>query len=163
MKIGGEYLLQVSQPGLTLESLDAISSSIDALTTSLDDFSTSVTPELAAFDISHMLNFFRGPNLEATLDTAEQGTDGRRLKVRGFRPVTDAPSVVRLRIETRNPAGGLDTWRGKPDQFHHGPMQHAGGEPLQPYEGENPGRDRLDIHRRRRARHHRDRKTITRR
>jgi hypothetical protein len=89
----GEYLLPMSQPGLTLESLDAISSSIDALTTSLDDFSTSVTPELAAFDNNHSLNFFRGQNLEATVDTAEQGTDGARIKLRGFRPITDAPAL----------------------------------------------------------------------
>ena len=94
--ITGEYLLQVSQPGLTLENLDAIApgGSLDALTTSLDDFSTAVTPELAAFDPSHMLNFFRGPALEAVLETGEQGTDGRRIKLRnGFRPVTDAVAV----------------------------------------------------------------------
>jgi hypothetical protein len=91
IKIRGEYLLQLSQPGLTLENLDTISASLDALTTSLDDFSTSTTPEIAAFDPSHMLNFFRGGNLEATLGTAEQGTDGTRIKVKGFRPITDAP------------------------------------------------------------------------
>ena len=43
--------------------------SLDALTTSLDDFSTSTTPEIAAFDPAHTLNFFRGANLEATLDS----------------------------------------------------------------------------------------------
>jgi hypothetical protein len=91
IRISGEYLLQLSQPGLTLENLDTISASLDALTTSLDDFSTSTTPEIAAFDPAHTLNFFRGANLEATLDSAEQGTDGTRIKVRGFRPVTDAP------------------------------------------------------------------------
>ena len=32
----GEYLLGISQTGLTLESLDSISSSLDALTRSLD-------------------------------------------------------------------------------------------------------------------------------
>jgi hypothetical protein len=42
------------------------------------------------FDTSHRLCFFRGTPLEATLDTAEQGTDGQRLRVRGFRPITDA-------------------------------------------------------------------------
>jgi hypothetical protein len=51
-------------------------------------------PELAAFDSGHLLNFFRGPNLEATLETAEQGTDGRRVKLKkGFRPVSDSPAV----------------------------------------------------------------------
>jgi hypothetical protein len=166
IKISGEYLLQLSQPGITLEGLDAIAptpltitgaannasglirltvatatlstgqylsvsgvkgtleangdwtatvidathidlqgstfanayvsggivgGSLDALTTSLDDFSTSTIAEIAAFDPSHMLNFFRGGNLEATLDSAEQGTNGTRIKIRGFRPITDAP------------------------------------------------------------------------
>jgi hypothetical protein len=95
IRISGEYLLQLSQPGLTLENLDSLApgGSLDALTTSLDDFSTATTPEIAAFDASHTLNFFRGANLEATLDTAEQGTDGTRLKVRGFRPITDAATL----------------------------------------------------------------------
>jgi hypothetical protein len=94
IKIAGEYLLPVSQPGYTLEALDQLSSSIDAMTTSFDDFSTSTTPELAAFDSVHALNFFRGPNLEATLETAEQGTDGQRIKMStGFRPVTDAAAI----------------------------------------------------------------------
>jgi hypothetical protein len=90
-ELGGEYLLQVAQPGLTLEALDAFSASIDAMTSSLDSFSIAATPELGAFDAAHRLNFFRGPALEARLESAEQGTDGRRLKLRGFRPVTDAP------------------------------------------------------------------------
>lgn len=94
IKILGEYLLQIAQPGMTLEGLDVTFPNVDAMTTSLDDFSTSITPELAAFGDDHALNFFRGPNLEATLETAEQGTDGRRIKLKnGFRPVTDAPAV----------------------------------------------------------------------
>src|SRR3954470_5135159 len=93
IRISGEYLLQLSQPGLTLENLDTLSASLDALTTSLDDFSTSTTPEIAAFDPAHKLNFFRGANLEAVVDSAEQGTDGTRIKVRGFRPVTDAAAL----------------------------------------------------------------------
>jgi hypothetical protein len=78
-----------SRPALAI--LDTISAALDALTTSLDDFSSSTTPEIPTFDPAHTLNFFRGANLQATLDTAEQGTDGTRIKVRGFRPVTDAP------------------------------------------------------------------------
>ncbi len=89
----GQYLLQMAQPGLTLEGLDAIYPSIDAMTISLDDFSPATSPEIAAFDDGNMLSFFRGQNLEATLETPEQGTDARRMKVRGFRPVTDAAQV----------------------------------------------------------------------
>jgi hypothetical protein len=94
--MSGEYLLGISQTGLTLESLDAISGSLDALTSSLDSYATSVTPEISQFSSSHILGFFRGTNLEATLESAEQGTDGRRLRVRGFRPVTDAATLYGL-------------------------------------------------------------------
>ena len=89
----GEYLLGISQSGLTLENLDSISSSLDALTLSLDAYATAVQPEAAQFNSSHVLGFFRGTPLEATLESSEQGTDGQRLRVRGFRPVTDAPTV----------------------------------------------------------------------
>ena len=74
--IMGEYLFATAQPGITLEGLDTISGSIDALTTSLDSFTNALTPEMAHFDTSHRLYFFRGTPLEAMLDSAEQGTDG---------------------------------------------------------------------------------------
>ena len=84
----GEYLATLARPGLTLEGLDAISPSIDALTFSLE--------QLSIVDSSHKLGFFGGPlaggpALEATLDTAEQTLD-RRMRVKGFRPMTDAPT-----------------------------------------------------------------------
>jgi len=89
----GEYLLGISQTGLTLENLDSISGSIDALTLTLDAYATAVQPENAQFGSDHKLSFFRGNALEATLVTAEQGTDGRRIYVNGFRPITDASAV----------------------------------------------------------------------
>jgi hypothetical protein len=49
VSMSGEYLLGISQTGLTLENLDTISSSIDALTLSLDTYSTAVQPEIAQF------------------------------------------------------------------------------------------------------------------
>lgn len=91
--MSGEILLGISQTGLTLEALDAISSSIDALTSSLDSYATAVIPEIAQFNSAHRLGFFRGDNLEATLETAEAGTDGKRIRVRGFRPITDAATI----------------------------------------------------------------------
>jgi hypothetical protein len=89
----GEYLLGVSQTGLTLENLDSISTSLDALTLSLDAYATAVQPEIAQFNGSHVLGFFRGSNLEATIESAEQGTDENRIAIRGFRPVTDAATL----------------------------------------------------------------------
>jgi hypothetical protein len=89
----GEYLVGISQAGITLEALDAVSSSIDAMTLSFDAYATSVQPELAQFDSTHKQGYFRGSNLEATIETAEQGTDEERILVTGFRPVMNAATV----------------------------------------------------------------------
>lgn len=89
----GEYIASLARPGLTLENLDSISSSIDALTFSLDDVATSALAALSIFDSAHKLNFLSGSNLEATLDTSEHEIErGRRVRVKGFRPDTDATS-----------------------------------------------------------------------
>ncbi len=89
----GQFLLGLSQAGITLESLDAISGSIDAMTLSLDDYPTAVQPQLAQFNGSGTLGFFSGPALEAKIQTAEQGTDFQRLDISGFMPITDAKTV----------------------------------------------------------------------
>src|SRR5262249_26957531 len=89
----GEYMISLARPGLTLENLDSISGSIDALTTSLDDFSIGAQASLSVFDSSHKLGFFTGANLEAALVSDEQGGEGRRFWVLGFRPITDAGTV----------------------------------------------------------------------
>ena len=89
----GEYLLGMSQPGITLENLDTLSASIDALAASLDSFAVSTQPLIAQFSSAHKMGFFSGSALEATLETAEQGADGEQVFCTGFRPVTDAPTV----------------------------------------------------------------------
>jgi hypothetical protein len=89
----GEYLLGISQTGLTLENLDTISSSIDSLTLSLDSYATAVQPQIAQFSSSHVLGFFSGAPLEATIESSEQGDDDIRVTLRGFRPITDSPDV----------------------------------------------------------------------
>lgn len=89
----GEHLLGMSQPGITLENLDTLSASIDALAASLDSFAVSTQPLIAQFNSEHKMGFFSGSNLEATMETAEQGADGRRVFINGFRPVSDAPSI----------------------------------------------------------------------
>lgn len=68
---------------------------MDLMTQALDSFSTVILPELAAFDPTHSAAMFNATTpMEATLETAEQGTDGNRIKLKkGFRPITDAPSV----------------------------------------------------------------------
>jgi hypothetical protein len=67
--------------------------SLDAMTLSLDAYATAVQPEIAQFSGSHVLGFFRGANLEATMESAEQGTDDNRITIRGFRPITDAATL----------------------------------------------------------------------
>lgn len=49
-------------------------------------------PQVAGFNLSHVLVSFSGNPIEAILDTAEQGTDGTRMRIRGLRPITDANS-----------------------------------------------------------------------
>lgn len=106
--ISGEYLSSLARPGVTLDALDSISSSIDALGFSLDDFSTQAFSQLAAVNSAHKLGFFSGSNLEATLVTAEKGGDGRRLRVKGFRPVTDAGTVYGS-LSQRDTASATET------------------------------------------------------
>src|SRR5262245_3540840 len=55
-----------------------------------DSFAPSTAPEIAQFDTAHKLAFFGGSPIEATMDTAEEGTDNQRLRVQGIRPITDA-------------------------------------------------------------------------
>lgn len=93
ISMSGEYILSMSQPGITLENLDSLSSSIDALEASFDSFSVSTQPLLAQFNSEHKMGFFSGSNLEATMETAEQGSDGQQIYSNGFRPVTDSPTV----------------------------------------------------------------------
>jgi len=93
ISMSGEYLLGISQTGLTLESLDSISSSIDSMTLTLDAYATAVQPENAQFGSDHKLSFFRGSALEATMVTPEQGADAQRIYVNGFRPISDAGSL----------------------------------------------------------------------
>ncbi|SRR5229473_2916261 len=97
LSISGEFLGSLGRPGMTLEGLDAISSSIDALGPSLDSFAIAGTPELAMFDSTHTLGFFSGQNLEAKIDTPEHSRESLEQRpggifVRGFRPITDAPN-----------------------------------------------------------------------
>jgi len=95
IRMSGRFVFSMAQPGITLEALAVLFPNLDAMTQSLDSFQSAVVPELAAFDGGNALSFFRGPNLEASLVTAEQGTDGRRVsEKRGVRPVTDAPAVL---------------------------------------------------------------------
>jgi hypothetical protein len=93
--MSGQYIASLSQPGITLEGVDsAYGSNIDALTiTSLDDISNAAVTKVSIVDATNKMGFFSGSPLEATLETPEQGADGRRIYVNGFEPVSDAVSI----------------------------------------------------------------------
>lgn len=95
IEMTGEYLATLSQPGITLENVDAAyGSNIDTIVIpSLDSISTSVQSQLSAVDTDHKLGFYTGAPLEATMVSSEHGADGNRIFVRGFRPVSDSPTV----------------------------------------------------------------------
>ncbi len=57
---------------------------------SLDSISNVSLITLAAVSTSNTFGFFTGSNLQATLETPEQGGDGKRIFNRGFRVVSDA-------------------------------------------------------------------------
>jgi hypothetical protein len=90
---GTHFDLQLSMFANAYVSGGVVNSSIDAMTLSLDAYATAVQPEIAQFNNTHVLGFFRGANLEATIESAEQGTDDTRITIRGFRPVTDAATL----------------------------------------------------------------------
>jgi hypothetical protein len=93
ISINGEFIASVVKPGTTLDALDDISSSIDALPFTLDSVAAAISSRLSGCDDDHQLGFFDGSNLEAILETPEQGLEGKRMKVRGFEPRTDATTV----------------------------------------------------------------------
>ena len=94
ISISGEYIAAIVKPGVTLENVDTLfGSNIDTLTLSFDSIQAALVSKLAGFDSSHRLGFFDGPNLEATLETPEQGIERRRMFIRGFDVRTDAPTV----------------------------------------------------------------------
>jgi len=97
-----------SQSGRTLDDLDSYLPNLDALPFSLDNrfWTGSGRLLLAGFTQAHMIAFFNGPNLAATVDTGEaQVAPGRRALVRSLRPIVEADAgvaSVSVRAGTRN-------------------------------------------------------------
>jgi hypothetical protein len=92
ISLSGEFLVPITKPGVTLENLDVLfGSNIDTISlSSLDAVAAALLSKLAAFNTSHQLGFFEGSNIEAILETPEQSVEGRRIRVRGFEPRSDA-------------------------------------------------------------------------
>lgn len=82
-----------------------VGGSVDAMTFSLDDLSTVALTQLGAVDSSHQVGFVNGDALEATLDTAEQSGQGRRVFINAVEPVTDAEAVYGRAIKRQTLSG----------------------------------------------------------
>lgn len=69
--------------------------SIDNLSIgTFDSIATGQLPSLAAFDGTHSQGYFNSTPLQAVLETSEHAAAPRRIFVRGFRPITDAPGTL---------------------------------------------------------------------
>jgi hypothetical protein len=95
LSITGEFLAPITKPGLTLDGIDqAYGTNIDTINlSSLDAVQSALNARLSGVTTNHQLGFFDGLNLEAILETAEQGDDARRMFISGIKPRTDAPTV----------------------------------------------------------------------
>ncbi len=105
--VSGEYLSSLSRPGLTLEGVDtAYGTNIDTIDlSSLDDISNAAIATLAAANSAHKIGFFTSDNLEATLETPEQGGNDRRIYVDGIRPICDAETIYGSISKRETPQG----------------------------------------------------------
>lgn len=72
-----------------------IGGSLDQLNFSLDSISTSAVAQLSGVDSSHSVGFFTGPNLEAILETSEEGDpNSNMVYVDGMVPFTDCKTAM---------------------------------------------------------------------
>lgn len=81
------------------------SGSLDSITvSSLDAFPVAFGKEIAVFTSANKLGFMTGSNLEAVLETPEQGEAGKQMLVSGLHPVCDA-DVAYGRVSRRQHVG----------------------------------------------------------
>jgi hypothetical protein len=85
-------MVALATPAMTLEGLDTYYSSLEAVPSSLDSrIFAGGRPTFASFTGDNKLAYFSGPDLKATIDTAEVEMDGNaRTYVNEVRVVTDA-------------------------------------------------------------------------
>jgi hypothetical protein len=105
-------LISATSPGYTLDGLSNLGIGLDSLGISLDSRAWSgSTPVVAAFDNQNYLGFFAGDPMQAILQTGDnQFVDGMRASIFGWRPLTDAPSLIG-RTATKETPGDNLRWR----------------------------------------------------
>lgn len=85
-----------------------VGGSVDAMTFSLDDLSTVALTQLGAVNTSHQVGFVNGDALEATLETAEQSGQGRRVYINSVEPITDAATVYARAVVRQTLSGAAE-------------------------------------------------------
>lgn len=85
-------MVALATPAITWDGLDLLYANIDAVSDPFDSrLFSGGRPTFATFTTDNKLAYFTGPNIEATLDTAEVEVDGiTRAFVSGARVITDA-------------------------------------------------------------------------
>jgi hypothetical protein len=86
-------MMALATPGITWDGLDALYSKIEDVSDPFDSrLFSGGRPTFATFTTDNKLAYFSGPDLQATIDTAEVEIDGNaRTFVNGARVITDAP------------------------------------------------------------------------
>lgn len=89
-------MVALATPAITWDGLDAFYASIDAADEPFDSrLFSGGRPTFATFTTDNKLAYFTGPNLEATIETAEVEIDGMtRAFVNGARVVTDSTNFT---------------------------------------------------------------------
>lgn len=111
METDASVIFPAALLGYTLEGLDALGYTLETLPFSLDSkVWQGGAPVLAAFNASHELGFFNGPNMEATITTQEIGeVTGQVTFLDGAFPVCDTNNAM-LEVGTRFKRGNAVTW-----------------------------------------------------
>lgn len=107
--IDGTHIdLQGSTFSGTYTSGGIVGGSVDAMTFSLDDLSTVALTQLGAVDSSHQVGFVNGDALEATLETAEQSGQGRRVYINSCEPISDAATIYARAVVRQTLSGAAE-------------------------------------------------------
>jgi hypothetical protein len=89
-------MVALATPAITWDGLDALYATIDDVSEPFDSrLFSGGRPTFATFTSDNKLAYFTGPNLEATIDTADVEMDGMaRSFVNGARVITDATTFT---------------------------------------------------------------------
>lgn len=80
-------------PASTYTSGGQLGGNIELIPFSFDTVALGSIPWLTMVNAAGAMGTFNGPNTEATIETAEYGSNEKRVFVKGFRVITDSPSV----------------------------------------------------------------------